>query len=233
VARFLGRKLTAAFGAELGTDLKRRCWGTRLKHYLGPSSIKIYDKFGCVLRIETTTNKVSAFRHHRKVQQRDGQVRFKLAPLPLSIYSLNPDLRQLLWAANQRYLAFVSALDLPIIGIKALNRISEPVREKDRPHRGFNLFFGGDQLLFEILARGEFAIAGLRNRDLRAHLPGATTGWTSRCLKRLRVHGLIKQVAGTFKDYLTDLGRRVIVGALALKKMTLAPAIAHALENAA
>jgi len=228
VAGFLGRKLTAAYRGELGTDFKTRIYGTRLKHYMGRSSIKIYDKFGSILRIETTTNDVSFFKHHRQVTQKDGQIRFRLAPVRKTIYSLNPDLRQLLAGANQRYLAFISALDLPIAGIKALNKIAAPARDRDRPYRGFNLFFGADQHLFETLARGEFAIAGFRNKDLRVHLPGATTAHISRCLKRLRLHGVIKQVARTFKYYLTDMGRRVVIGALALKERTVIPAIAAA-----
>ena len=228
VARFLGRKLTAAYQGELGTDFKTRIFGTRLKHHMGPSSIKLYDKFGRILRIETTTNDVSFFKHHRRVGQRDGQIRFKLAPVRKTIYSLNPDLRQLLAAANQRYLAFISAIDVPIVGIKALSKISEPIRENDRPYQGFNLFYGADQLLFEALARGEFAISGMRNCDLRAHLPGTTTAQISRILKRLRLHGLIKKVAGTFKYYLTDLGHRIIIGALTLKELAVIPAIAKA-----
>lgn len=63
-------------------------------------------------------------------------------------------------------------------------------------------------------------------KDLRAHLPDATTPQISRCLKRLRLHGVIKQVARTFKYYLTDLGRRIVIGALALKEMTIIPAVA-------
>jgi hypothetical protein len=226
VAGFLGRKLTANYRGEIGTDLKTRIYGTRLKHYMGRSSIKIYDKFGCILRIETTTNDVSFFKHYRNVTQKDGQIRFRLAPVRRTIYSLNPDLRQLFAGANQRYLAFISALDLPTAGIKALNKIAAPARDRGRPYRGFNLFFGADQLLFETLARGEFAIAGFRNRDLRTHLPGSTTPQISRCLKRLRLHGVVKQVAGTFKYYLTDLGRRIVIGTLALKEMALIPAIA-------
>jgi hypothetical protein len=228
IAGFLGRKLTGNYRGEIGTDLKTRIYGTRLKHYMGRSSIKIYDKFGRILRIETTTNDVSSFKHYRTVTQKDGQIRFRLAPVRRTIYSLNPDLRQLLAGANQRYLAFISALDLPIVGIKALNKIAEPVRDGDRPYRGFNLFSGGDQLLFETLARGEFAIAGFRNRDLRTHIPGATTAQISRCLKRLRLHGVIKKVPSTFKYYPTDLGRRIIVGTLAIKEMSVIPAIAAA-----
>src|SRR6266446_5696907 len=40
--------------------------GTCVRHRFGKSSIKIYDKFGLVLRLETTTNDVSAFKHYRK-----------------------------------------------------------------------------------------------------------------------------------------------------------------------
>jgi hypothetical protein len=32
----------------------------------------MYDKLGIVLRIETTTNDVSFFKHHRKVEHRSG-----------------------------------------------------------------------------------------------------------------------------------------------------------------
>jgi len=56
--------------------------------------------------------------------------------------------------------------------------------------------------------------------------PGTTTAKISRCLKSLRLHGLIKQVARTFKYHLTDLGRRIVVGALALKEMTIVRAVA-------
>ncbi len=74
---------------------------------------------------------------------------------------------------------------------------------------------------------GELAINGFRNRDLRTRLPGTTTPQISRCLKRLRLHGIIKKQPGTFKYYPTTLGRRIVVGALALKEMTVTPAIAH------
>jgi hypothetical protein len=40
---------------------------------MGPASIKLYNKFGLVLRIETTANDVSFFKHHRAVERRDGE----------------------------------------------------------------------------------------------------------------------------------------------------------------
>jgi hypothetical protein len=42
----LGRRHSAAYRGEVGTDLKTHVWGTRLKYRMGPSSIKIYDNFG-------------------------------------------------------------------------------------------------------------------------------------------------------------------------------------------
>ncbi|HCF58168.1 MAG TPA: MarR family transcriptional regulator [Myxococcales bacterium] len=225
VMLFFGRKRLAAFQGELETSLRTREMGTRIKHRLGRSSITAYDKFGVVLRIETTTNDVSEFKQYRRVVQRDGQVRFKNAPVPTNIYSLNPIMKDLLGAANQRYLLFLSTLHTPTAGIKALRKISEPVRNQHRPYKGFNLFLGSDQLVFESLARGEFAISGFRNRHLGALLPGISTSQASRLLKRLRLHGLIKRVPGSFKYYPTTLGRGATAAALAVKQLALLPAV--------
>ncbi len=62
VSSFLGKKITPQLAQELGSRLSTRIEGTCIKHYLGSVSIKIYDKFKRVLRIETTTNDVSFFK---------------------------------------------------------------------------------------------------------------------------------------------------------------------------
>jgi hypothetical protein len=94
----------------LGSQYSTRIEGTCIKHRFGKSSIKMYDKFGCVLRIETTTNDVSFFKHHRKVEHRDGPPTRAIAPVKKTIYSLI-DLREILSACNRRYLAHLYALD--------------------------------------------------------------------------------------------------------------------------
>jgi len=48
----------------------------------------VYDKFSRVLRVETTVNDVSFFKHHRKVEHRGAAATRELAPLKKSIYSL-------------------------------------------------------------------------------------------------------------------------------------------------
>jgi len=88
VATFLGRKLSGAYQREVGNDFHTRIEGTRIKHHMGPVSIKMYDKLAMVLRIETTVNDVSFFKHHRRVEDRDGTWEMKEATMKKSIYSL-------------------------------------------------------------------------------------------------------------------------------------------------
>lgn len=225
VATFLGRKLTAHYQGELGNRFNTRIEGTRIKHQMGPASIKMYDKFGLILRIETTLNDVSFFQHYRTVEQRDGTTLTKWAPMKKSIYSL-PALREAWLSANRRYLEFISTLDDPSAGIDKLRKVSETLRENERSYPGFNFFSAEDQRLFETLARGEFNLHGLQNKQLRQYLPEKTSAQTSRLLKRLRLHGFIKKVAGSYRYYLTAFGKYVIVTGLKLKHLVLIPQLA-------
>ena len=66
IASFLGRQISPQLAQEIGSQFSTRIEGTCIKHRFASSSIKMYDKYGCVLRIETTINNVSFFKHHRK-----------------------------------------------------------------------------------------------------------------------------------------------------------------------
>jgi hypothetical protein len=227
VATFLGRKLSPLYQGEIGNRFNTRIEGTRIKHTMGPVSLKMYDKFGLILRIETTVNNVSFFPHYRTVEQRDGGTVTKWAPMKKSIYSL-PALPEALQAANRRYLEFLSTLDDPTAGIDCLRKVSEPARENDRSYPGLNFFSTADQSLIETLARGEFNLRGLQNKTLRPHLSEKTSGQVSRLLKRLRLHGLVKKVGHTYRYYLTALGKHVIATGLKLKNLVLIPQLALA-----
>jgi hypothetical protein len=226
VATFLGRKLHGTYQGEIGNDFHTRIEGTRIKHHMGRVSIKMYDKQGIILRIETTVNDVSFFKHHRKVEHRDGTWEMKEAPLKKSIYSL-PVLRELMEAANRRYLEFVSAIEEPTVGIKNLEKISEPASDGQRTYRGFNLFHGQDLKLFEGMLRGEFNIRGFQNRSFRMIMPDKSGFQVSRMFKRLRMHGLIKKARGTYKYYLTRLGQKVANTALKLRTLFIIPSLAQ------
>ncbi len=232
VATFLGRKLTGNYADELGNDVHTRIEGTRLKHHRGPVSLKLYDKQALVLRIETTVNDVSFFRHHRTVEHRDGTTETTRAPMRKMIYSLAP-LREALAAANRRYLAFLSDLADPSAGVRQVERLAEPVRQDERSYRGFNLCGADDLALFVAPARGEWQISGFRNSGLRRVLPHYSGPQLSRVLKRLHAHGLIKKVGRTYKYYLTQAGQQVVVTALKLRELVVIPSLAGLLPAAA
>ena len=60
IATFLGRKLNAQYEGEMGNRFNIRIEGRRTKHTMGPVSLKLYDKFGLILRIETTVTLLGA-----------------------------------------------------------------------------------------------------------------------------------------------------------------------------
>jgi hypothetical protein len=222
IATFLGRKLNGNYQDEMGNRFNTRIEGTRLKHTMGPVSIKMYDKFRLILRIETTVVNVSFFKHYREVEHKDGTRSMAWAEMKKSIYSLAP-LRELLLAANRRYLEFISTLEDDKVGTDKLNKISQPVEEKDRSYRGFNFFDPEDEDLFEALGSGEFNISGFQNKDLRRVIKGKNTGQVSRLMKRLRIHGMTKKIGRTYKYYLTGLGKQVMALGLKLKNLYVIP----------
>lgn len=226
VATFLGRKLHALYEGELGSRYETRIEGTRIKHQMGrQAAIKMYDKLGHILRVETTVNDVGFFKHYRRVEHRDGTSSMKQAPVQKTIYSL-PVVRGLCQAANRRYLEFLSQIEDPQPRVEEVRKMAEPRREHGRSFPGFNLFREADHKLFLALARGEFSISGLTNRAFRRLLPGWTGPQIGRLLKRCRLHGILRKVGRTYKYYLTKVGRAAIAAALRLRECVVLPAFA-------
>lgn len=225
VAMFLGKKLDGRTTADLGTDFRTRAQGTCVKHYLGWASIKMYDKQGIVLRIETTVNDVTELKHYRAVEHRDGTTEMKVAPMQKTIYSL-PPLRTLLQAANQRYLDFLADLDDSSDGQRLVPMLGTARTKDGRSFRGFNLFQRRDLDAIVALFRGEGCISGITNRRLRHALPGTTSAQISYFLKRCRVFGLLKKCGKTYKYYLTKAGRGVLLAARKLQEFLIVPTLA-------
>ncbi len=195
---------------------------------MGLANLKAYDKFSRVLRIETTVNDVSFFKHHRKVEHRDGHSTRELAGLKKSIYSLI-DLREILPGCNQRYLAFLGSLDDTSAGERDLQRLSQPKVALDAEHsvRGLNFFNPCERMLLEALQHGAFNIHGCRRGDLARDVP-ITPSALSLQLTRMRVLGLIKKVAHTYRYYLTRLGRSAIAAACSITRFNIVPVMAGA-----
>jgi hypothetical protein len=225
IATFLGRQIAPQLAQELGSQFSTRIEGTCIKHRFGSASIKMYDKFGCVLRIETTTNDVSFFKHHRKVEHRDGPPTRAIAPVKKTIYSLI-DLREILLACNRRYLAHLSALDDFSAGVRALDRLTKPRSVEGKTVKGINFFDPVDNALLHALQNPKINIAGLRRADLAPLLDELSPSRLSRQLHRLREIGVIKKVVGTYRYYLTKMGRGATAALCRVTQSVIIPALA-------
>lgn len=126
-------------------------------------------------------------------------------------------------AANGRYLEFISAIEDHSIGKKKLEKITTPKVENERTYKGFNFFKKIDQGILIHLTSGEFNISGFRKKDFKKRFKRLSSFQISRILKRLRVIGLIKKVAATYKYYVTKLGKEAILTALKIQNMVIIP----------
>lgn len=226
IATFLGRKLNGNYQGEIGSRFNVKWLGRRIKHQMGPVSIKMYDKFNIILRIETTVSDVSFFRQYRHVHHRDGSKTTQWAPMKKSIYTL-PVLQESLMAANHRYLKFISEIETPEVGVEKLHQLAETKEENNHRYKGFNLFTEEDTSLFRLLLRGEFFISGFTNKNLRQFLKNRNSGQVTRLLKRLRLHNVIKKVGKSYKYYLSEFGRQIVLMALKLREMVIIPELVN------
>ncbi len=226
IATFLGQKLDPRYQGEIGNNYNIRIEGSRIKHSMGKNSIKMYDKFSKILRIETTTNDVGFFKHYREVEHRNGTRSKKMTGMKNNFYSLR-HLQDNLKGSNRRYLEFISGIENKALGRKRLEKVTQPKEENNRNYMGFNFFSKKDTSLLLALLRGEFNISGFQNKDMRKALAHLNSGQISRLLKRLRVHGLIKKVGKTYKYYLTKLGKEVLLTAEKVKEMVWIPALSY------
>jgi hypothetical protein len=223
---FLGRRLSSKSASEVSNRFQTLIEGTRIKHTLGATSIKMYDKQALVLRIEVTTSNVSFFKHHREVKHRDGTREMKYASARKTIYSLGAVAEQM-QACNKRYLSFISQWRDHSRERTSLRKVTSSVKDdKQRSYRGVNFFLHDDLSFMLSILRGEYQIAGFSNRALQSHLTGWSPQKIGRVLKRFRVLRLIKRVGRTYKYYLSSLGKKVIVAALQLKERIILPTMA-------
>lgn len=226
IATFLGRKLHGNYEGEMGNRFNQRWLGTRLKHQMGPVTLKLYDKFSLVLRIEVTVNDVTFFNQRREVTHRDGTTSLEWTLMQKSIYSL-PALQEALQAVNQRYLKAISEIDTPQLGVQKLNQLTQTLLEGNHRYKGFHLLTEEDASLFRLLLAGDFSIRGLTNAQLRARLDGKSSSQISHLLKRLRLHGLLTKLSHSYRYYLSDFGRQVAALVLTLHSSVCIPLLAR------
>jgi hypothetical protein len=227
--RFLGHKPpqngVSKFGGELNSSLKRRPDGLRIKHFVNGNSLKLYDKHGSVLRVETTINHPEEFKVWR-AKENDPERKKGWRTLRRGVADL-PRRAQLSRAANERYLSALAVVDEKTPLGKETQTICRPLRKDGQSYRALNPWSDRDARLLEIVNRGEFAINGFRNRDLRALLFATKrteqdqkrrAGAVTRKLRLLRAHGLIRKVPGTHRYMMSDKGRPIITALLTARQ---------------
>jgi hypothetical protein len=218
-----GRNAHYKFTGEVLTDLKDRPEGMRLKHTVNGNSIKVYDKQGSVLRFETTINRTNEFKVYRGTEEDPDKLEWRKLRKGIADLHRRAQVSQ---ACNDRYTKAMAAVEQTT----PLKDLAQPlcvaVKKKGRRARALNPPATEDAaLLAAAVARGEFAINGLRNRDIRALLhpnPPADkaqarrqSAAVGRKLAMLRVHGLIRRVPKTHRYQVTDKGRLTITALLA------------------
>ena len=230
VLRFLGRPLPGRFRGEARTELRQRPEGRRIKHWIDENWIKMYDKAGCLLRIETTMNNPWRFKV-RRTRRCGGRRVVGWLPLRKSIADLRRRV-EIARAANARYLDALSVVGEVTPSHRLLDPVSQRVIRQGRPFRALRPITPEDAAVFRVLLRGEYAIQGIRNADLRRQLiPDAdataatrrqASGRISRLVRLLRAHALIRKVSGTRYYRVTPKGHEVMSTALAFRETDIA-----------
>jgi hypothetical protein len=215
---FLGRRFHPRFDGEVLTSCQKgRHPGARIKHRVKNNWLKMYDKFGWVLRIETVINDPREFRV-RRLRTRDGRREMMWCPMNKGVVNLYR-YREGALASNRRYLEALAVVDDPAPAYRQVEELTEPVVASGRSHAGFNPASPGDVRLFRAVLAGEHLLHGFRNADIRAALYGATeevgerrrqSHAVGRMLKRLHVRGLIVKVPHSHRWHVSKKGQQVL-----------------------
>lgn len=231
ILRFLGKRVSRE-GTALGrhevpinSDLKVRPNGVRVKHRYGPNSLKLYgkayDELGAVLRPEFTLTRPEFLRTFRPKGD-DPQSEMKWRTMRRGV----ADMQRRAEASQKildRYCDALAAVDDSTTLQQLTATIERRVRFQGKPFRALHPFQPEDHALLQAINRGEFAIHGLRNRDLQALLYASPTqdpvehrrrsAAISRKLRLLRAHALLRKLPHTHR-YQVNKEARLLLNAI-------------------
>jgi hypothetical protein len=210
--------------AEVLSHMGWRVEGVRVKHALDRNSVKMYDKQGSVLRVETTINNTRAMKVYRASEDNPSG--------PKSYQKLRKgvaDLQrrsQISQKCNERYLDALGSVEAAETLAETAGPLCQRTEWHNRPARALNPLAGDDARLLEAVSRGEFALQGFRNRDLCGLLYAADRTLTdrqkmskvTRLIRLLRAHGLVQKVPKTHRYTVTSAGRQAITALLAARQ---------------
>lgn len=205
------------FGGSLKTNIIELDEGYRIRHWLGSNSVKMYNQCN-VLRIESTVNQPSAFRDYRRKQGASKNASKELLPLRKGVADTTLRARACQGVNNRfaEHLATTQSSE-PLHSILAT--VTARKRRRGRSVRALEPT-GKDLALLEAIADPRFTIGGFCNKDLRLLLKdddryiGKTekqrSGMTTRSLRLLRDHGVIRRLPKSRRYQLTSKGRQLV-----------------------
>ena len=221
VMKFLGRRgNNGLLPKEVISDCCRRYEGVRVKHWKNHNSVKMYNKSGSILRIETTINNTRDFKVYRHPNDDETQ--------PASWQKMRKGVSDLHRRCevsdkcNERYGDSLAMAQVQEKLKEVVSPACNKVKKKGKRYRGLNPWQEEDYRLLTFLAKGENALSGFRNKDLRGWLYPESkslskqeqkrySGRTTRRIKLLRIHGLVKKVANENRYTLTAKGQKFAV----------------------
>ncbi|MFZ2085940.1 MAG: hypothetical protein WAU92_15705 [Candidatus Sulfotelmatobacter sp.] len=175
---------------------------------------------GSVLRAETTIHNGSDFRVYRpKEGDPEGKLAWRKMRRGIADLHRRAEVSR---KAAERYLDAFASVDEATTLEELLQHLGQPRQWRGRRVRALRPF-ADDRALLAAVHRGEFALNGFRNRDLRGiFFPRLVdpeearrrSAWVSRKLRLLRAHNLISKITGTHRYQLTSAGRKAITAIL-------------------
>lgn len=227
IMRYLGNRNISRSGQikgrapqEVVSDYRRRYEGVRVKHWKGCNSVKMYNKSGSILRIETTINNTRDFKVYRHPDD-DESRKPSWQHMRKGVSDLH---RRCIESSNcnKRYADSLAIAQVEEKLKEVVSPACNKIKKKGKVYRGLNPWQKEDYQLLTFLAKGENALSGFRNKDLRSWLyPQSNkmanqaqkkySGRVTRRIKLLRSHGLIKKVAKQNRYMLTDKGQKFAV----------------------
>ena len=141
--------------------------------------------------------------------------------------------------ANETYLDALATVEDTTPLAVLFDQVANPVTYRNRRVRALRTGDPQDVTLLKAISRGEFATAGLRNRDLRALLYPTTkirsqaeerrlSAKVSRQLRLLRAHGLIRKIPKSHRYRLTTKGELLTAALFAARQASVKQLLALA-----
>lgn len=140
------------------------------------------------------------------------------------------------FAANNRYLDAMATVDDPAKVQQHLKDLGRRVQRNGRTYRGFNPIAKLDLQLFLSVLKGEHAIMGFRNRDVRLGLFANSkdpiirrrqSSRVSHLLKLLHVHKLIAKISRSCRWRVISIGHAIMAMFIELHQQSCSNLLAN------